>query len=648
MELNRTCECGYTEFEDGDDGFYYCGQCNTQVQDIRDTDIGDEADIYKGMYSQSRRAAVVKAEPESQPQASEFWTQLSQPDKHQPEYEEMKPYVPSDFGSISSSNITPEDYALELRTTYVMGIQLMIEYQCKALVEEFGVSPLICGLTGVLLIRFVIASKVFEETWASRIVEDSEMQIESDVKVSQPRSVQVRKEPHNLSGKRLLIVWLRSLRKTIPLSFSLSICYLACHIAREPILPTDIVKWAHDGKLPFLNAFVRIGEVFGNPSAKCPLSTDLMFRPFKVVDWRDLESQAGFIAECIGLELPPVNFNALARRYLKQLQLPLEKILLNASLIHVWSMPPDLWLSSSRDRIPSRVCVMSIIMVAIRCLYNINGYGKWEKKYCSTHISPRKRKRKPKVDSETKKKAVPVSSYFLNCPSDTAELLGSLEVTYEKIRKTQETSVNLSSYLKLCKDVVFGAPSDSKEEILIDNLWKFYEEQEDFKQPEKASTKYSSLLDKDCTSKSTAGQPIPTQDDVSVGSVKNRSLNRLKSNMKENGFCYIPPRVRLMSVNYLNYVTKNKEGTRIFAAHADYYILLRVCALVAEVDVQYMHKAMLKFEKRLAWFEKNIDQSLKPSSVPDLGVLSLEDNEESPQYMDMDDSLDFSSYKFGL
>ncbi|KAI3915684.1 hypothetical protein MKX01_015509 [Papaver californicum] len=569
MELNRTCECGYTEFEDGGDGFYYCGQY--------------EADIYKGMYSQSSRRSTVKTEPESQPQ--------------------------------HSSNITAEDYALELRTTYVMGIQLMIEYQCKALVEEFGVSPLICGLTGVLLIRFVVASKVFEVTWASQIVEDLEMHIEAMSK----------KEPHNLSGKRLLIVWLRSLRKTIPLSFSLSICYLACHITREPILPTDIVKWALDRKLAFLNAFVRIGEVFGNPSAKCPLSTDLMFRPFKV----------DILLKCIGLELPPVNFNALARRYLKQLQLPLENILLKASLIHVWSMPPDLWLSSSGDRIPSRVCVMSIIMVAIRSLYSINGYGKWEKKYCSTYISPRKRKRKPKVDSETKKKAVPGSSYFLKCPSDTAELLGSLEVTYEKIRKTQETSVSLSSYLKLCKDV----------EILIDNLWKFYEEQEDFKQHEKASTKYSSLFDKGCTSNSTTGQPIPTQDDVSVGSVKNRSLNRLISNMKENGFYYIPPRVRLMSVNYLNYVTKNKEGTRIFAAHADYYILLRVCALVAEVDVQYMHKAILKFKKRLAWLEKNIDQSLKPSSVPNLGAISLEDNEESPQYMDMDDSLDFSNYK---
>ncbi|KAI3848781.1 hypothetical protein MKX03_011395 [Papaver bracteatum] len=644
MNLKITCGCGNKEFEESN-GFYYCKECGQLVEGMQETGMGDEADVYNGTYSQYRRRAAV-VEPEPQTQQSEFWTQLTQPDKpQQPKYEdvEMKPYVPADFGSSISSEISPEDYAYELRTTYVMGIELMIEYQCQALVEEFGVSPLICGLTGVILLRFVVASQVFDEKWASQIADDSEMQIEEDVKVSQPRS-EVKNEPRNLAGKRLLIIWLKSLRRTFPLSLSLSICYLACHIAREPILPTDMVMWALGGKLPFLNAFDRIGKVFGNPSAKCPLSTDTMFRPLKIIGWRELESQAGHIAECIGLELPPVNFNALARRYLKQLQLPQEEILQKASMIYDWSMPPDLWLSSNSDRIPSRVCVMSIIMVAIRIMYNINGYGKWEQKYCSTPISPRKRKRSGKVNPKTKKKTVLGSSYFLNCKLDAAELLGSLELTDEKIRRAQETSVNLLSYLKLCKETVFGAPSDNKEKIIVDNSWKRFQE--------------------GCTSNSAAGEPMPTQDDVSVEPVKNRSLNLLISNMKENEIYYIPPRNpgHVNNVNYLHYEMKNVGGTRILAAHADYYILLRVCALVAEADVQYMHKAILKFEKRLAWLEKNIDRTLKPSSVPNLGVLSLEDDDEalelsedkpnlvedSPPYMDMDDSLDFSNYKFGL
>ncbi|KAI3987107.1 hypothetical protein MKX01_036897, partial [Papaver californicum] len=189
----------------------------------------------------------------------------------------------------------------------------------------------------------------------------------------------------------------------------------------------------------------------------------------------------------------------------------------------------------------------------------------------------------------------------------------------------------------------------------------------DFKQPEKGSTRYNSVSDNCCTGNSAAGEPRTTQDDVSVGSVKDRSLNRLKSNMEENGFNYIPPRVRVKNVDYLHYVTRNNDGTRSFEAHADYYILLRVCALVAEAEVQYMHKATLKFEKWLAWLENNIDGSLKPkapkpSLMPNLSTLSPEDDdegielpndkpnvvEESQQYVDMDDSLDFSNYKFGL
>ncbi|KAI3887716.1 hypothetical protein MKX03_020954 [Papaver bracteatum] len=112
------------------------------------------------------------------------------------------------------------------------------------------------------------------------------MQIEGGIKVRKPRS-QFENEPLNLAGERLLIIWLRSLRNKIPLSYSLSISYLACHIAREPILPTDVVKWAHDGKLPFLNVFVRIGEIFGDLSAKCPITTDKMFRPLELVGWRN-------------------------------------------------------------------------------------------------------------------------------------------------------------------------------------------------------------------------------------------------------------------------------------------------------------------------------------------------------------------------
>jgi len=192
-----------------------------------------------------------------------------------------------------------------------------------------------------------------------------------------------RAEPHNMYGKRAVMIWCRSLRKRIPLSCSLAVSFLACHIAREAILPTDIVKWSIEGKLPYFAAFVEIEKHIGRPSSACPISSNVMFKPSQALPFQKLESLAALLAQSIGLDLPPVNFYAIACRYLQKLCLPTEKILPHACRIYEWSMPPDLWLSTNELRLPSRVCVMSILIVAIRILYNIHGFGEWEKSLSS-------------------------------------------------------------------------------------------------------------------------------------------------------------------------------------------------------------------------------------------------------------------------
>lgn len=175
------------------------------------------------------------------------------------------------------------------------------------------------------------------------------------------------------------MIWYRSLKKSIPLSCSLAISYLACHIAREPVLPTDIMRWSTEGKLPYFAAFTNIEENIGKPSRVCPLSSSLMFRPSETISPQKLESLAASIAEAIGLELPPVNFHAIASLYLRKLSLPEEKILSQACSLQIWAMPPDLWLSMNELRLPTRVCVMSILIVTLRILFNIHGFGEWEK-----------------------------------------------------------------------------------------------------------------------------------------------------------------------------------------------------------------------------------------------------------------------------
>lgn len=171
------------------------------------------------------------------------------------------------------------------------------------------------------------------------------------------------------------------------MSSSLAISFLACHVAREPILPTDMVQWSIEGKLPYFSAFMEIEKNIGAPSSACPLSSSLMFRPSESVSSQKLESLAASIAQVIGLELPPINFYRIASRYLEKLSLPEDRILPQALSIQEWSMPPDLWLSSSEKRLPTRVCAMSILIVAIRILYNINGFGVWEKSLCKDACS---------------------------------------------------------------------------------------------------------------------------------------------------------------------------------------------------------------------------------------------------------------------
>lgn len=267
-----------------------------------------------------------------------------------------------------------------------------------------------------------------------------------------------RNEPHNTYGQRAVMIWFKYLRKAIPLSCSLAISFLACHVAREAILPTDIVKWSFEGKLPYFAAHVEIEKRFERSSPACPISPRLMFRPSQIVPIQKLESMAAAIAESIGLHLPPVNFYGIASRYLKKLSLPVEKILLQACRIHEWSMPPDLWLSINELRLPTRVCVMSILIVTVRILYNINGFGAWERSLsshnCSTSGPHRGRRIDSTFTSEILEDAQEVSGCHLDKVNnlgekfvknhshlqkpelDSSELLNHLEATYNEIGDT--------------------------------------------------------------------------------------------------------------------------------------------------------------------------------------------------------------------
>ncbi|CAL5396266.1 unnamed protein product [Camellia sinensis] len=693
--VNLTCHaCGNLGFADGSDGFFYCLRCGSQAEDIVDTAVADEdfvdpgagAGASGGIYLASHRRqtpVAVKAEPisQSQPQ-SQFWESLNALENDAKKEEGrvgygVGPTSPSDFGS-GSRSVSYDDYYSEIRLRYVMGFQIMIQMQCKALVENFRVNPVIYGLAGTIWLRFVAFTRVFDDNWADEAIHESESQKEGQPDDFKPRA-KYSAEPHNIHGQRAVMIWYKLLSKAIPLSHSLAISFLVCHLAREAVLPTDILKWALEGKLPYFAAFVEIEKQIGPPSNACPFSSSLMFKPSETVPSYKLESLSASIAQTIGLELPPVNFYAIASLYLTQLSLPVGKILPSVCQIYEWSLPPELWLSANELRLPTRVCVMSMVIVAIRMLYNINGFGFWEMSLSSsTGTSNGNSQGEHTCDADVRVDANQGSpspgldgtgtdpfknSSHEKSELDAVELLRNLEVQKVVVEEKYEYSKDLPTYLQYCKDVVFAGlgPSfeDIEEEKLIEELWDFYDSKkhsgpsnhpevgsnsglhqkrsrddvlssvEESKRKRENRSTGSPSTDvetshaDDCTQQSMSIDDCsPSESDslpgaqTSLETRKDRAIRQMKSNMEENRFCYIPPRVNVKRLDYLYYVRKKDEGAYTYAAHADYYILLRSCARVAQVDIRVMHAGVLSFERRLGWFEKRIDHclSLKPQN----------------------------------
>lgn len=257
-------------------------------------------------------------------------------------------------------------------------------------------------------------------------------------------------EPRNMFGQRAVLIWFRSLKKRIPLVCTVVISYLACHIAREAILPSDMIEWTLEGKLPYFSAFVEIEKRIGLPSIACPISSSFMFRPQRAFSVQKLESSAASVAQLLGLELPPVNFYALAYRYLEKLSLPVEKILPFACRIYEWTMSPDLWLSLSKDyfRLPTHVCVVSILVVAIRILYNINGNGEWEKSLSHNSDSANDNDEKDTTFGIHDEHCFGNYSVGRQKPElDSTGLLQHLHAIYNEIEGTRGKIVYLNYYL---------------------------------------------------------------------------------------------------------------------------------------------------------------------------------------------------------
>jgi len=190
--LTFTCQsCNYEGEALESEGFYYCNGCGEKNLDVVDTGADEEDAIGTGIYlaSHQRRTTdavyvrpISQCNPSSQANLlrnlglqddSQVKVKAENVDQSQRDLSN-----PADFGG--STAVSIEQYYKEIRLRYIMGLQMMIEIQCEALVKEFKVTPLICGLVGPIWLRFVSKTGVFDDDWADKAIHESEMQNEGN------------------------------------------------------------------------------------------------------------------------------------------------------------------------------------------------------------------------------------------------------------------------------------------------------------------------------------------------------------------------------------------------------------------------------------------------------------------------------------
>lgn len=659
------CEgCGSCDFEGDDDGFFYCTTCGSQSQDVILTATAEEdLQANGGIYS-FHNTRYQSQQSQTKPILDNLIDQINKINQSPGLNETVNNDVmfdddePKDFGCGEVCE-DEEKLADGVRVRYVEGLQVMLQRQCEVLVEKFGANAYIIRIVGTIWLRYVASIEVLKDDWPKKVLEESELLAEAkglarvcegveegleaqqdaeevtedvmevDVKevkdenggATKPKKrkkskrVKIPKklEPRNSYGQKSVYIWLRSIRKKLPLYSTLAISFLVCHISRESILPNDICKWASEGKLPYLTEFKDMDRRLGNPSSACPLNSRTMFRPNTVIKAHQLEAIAASIAQRIGLRLPSVNFYAIAQRYLKELCLSTENILPHVCRVYEWALPAELWLSTNVSGFPSRACVMSMLIVAIRLLYNIQDQGIWEMNHtkvstgplyevnaahCSGSLGSMQRGECTNDDdakedhkgksSEPCNKFIQIQASNYNCQ----ELLAILEASYDKIDSTPDYLKDLASYLEYCKEIVYAGKTVSYEvERLIERLWSMYNKQED------GSTEDV----KKCSNDEPAIAPSSS---ISPGV---SAVEKMKDEMEKNGFQYLPPRTRGKN-GYIHYKRYNINGKLEHALHLDYYILLRACAKLVEIDPKTMHKCVLSFERRLEWIDKQIEE----------------------------------------
>uniref|UniRef100_A0A7N0TLG0 Uncharacterized protein n=1 Tax=Kalanchoe fedtschenkoi TaxID=63787 RepID=A0A7N0TLG0_KALFE len=327
---------------------------------------------------------------------------------------------------------------------------------------------------------------------------------------------------------------------------------------------------------------------------------------------------------------------------------------------------------------------MAVLIVSIRILYNIHGFGVWENSLCNherwfeSNVSsqPGSECEQNDVYSSCGMGESPLNSKGSSMPDkdsrlDGGELLSNLQAIYEKLQNryglsNDDEKTITEEFWDIYHDKQEGNDEDGPNEDSITREPKYrdFETPHDVYSNDSKRAAYSDVgltLSAHCESphlddqseqshgddhNSPRRSEIPpscaaNEEQVASKISKDEAINRIKAEMEEHRFCYIPPRVNVKRHDYLHYVRKKDEGAYTYVAHADYYILLRACARVAQVDIRIMHVGVMNLERRLAWIEKRIDHCLNLRH-PDVDDDHVDDYNGSVQQHECSEEVSFS------
>lgn len=196
--------CGSVDLSVGGDGFSYCNICGSQSQFFQDQAFDyDDTHLYNARNVRERGIARKESQQVTQEQLQQtLATQASQDDLAFFQSSQFQSQYQSQFGDdglLPFSGIASqqaigatqsqvdglglglsefENLAARVRKVYVEGVQVLVQMQCEALVQKFGVSPVVCGILGPVWMKFVSSTCVFENGWAEEALLVAEAQHE--------------------------------------------------------------------------------------------------------------------------------------------------------------------------------------------------------------------------------------------------------------------------------------------------------------------------------------------------------------------------------------------------------------------------------------------------------------------------------------